>query len=199
LVLDFDGVVVESNDIKHRAMAELFKGYPEKLDEIMAYHLSHNAVNRHEKFRYIMEKIMGRKYDQDLAKKWAEEFSRLTREAIINCPFVAGAKEFINYFGSRYPLYLASATPQDELFLILEGRGLNGTFTGVYGAPQPKMEIFKDIIAKEGLKSAEMLFIGDSPEDEQVARKFGCGFIALSASSGYQDMNKVKEHLLSLA
>jgi HAD superfamily hydrolase (TIGR01549 family) len=176
LVLDFDGVVVESNDIKHRAMAELFKGYPEKLKEIMAYHLSHNAVNRHEKFRYIMEKIFKKEFDPKLAKEWADKFSALTRQEIISCPYVPGTHEFIELNYTKYPIYLASATPLDELRLILEGRGILKYFKGVYGAPLPKTEMFRDIAEKEGIRPQEMLFIGDSPEDRESAEKFGCLF-----------------------
>lgn len=179
IVLDFDGVVVESNDIKHQAFSELFMEYPEHYDEMMRYHRTHNHVCRHDKFKYIIENILGEEYTTKYANKMAERFSELTRDKIINCPFVDKAFEFIqHFFSNEYPLYIASATPLDELNIILNSRNLLPYFKRAYGAPMPKTEMFSDIIKKEKIFQDELLFIGDSYEDYEVAVKAGVSFIA---------------------
>jgi len=178
LILDFDGVVVESNDIKHQAFSDIFSAYPSHYREIMEYHYAHNAVNRHDKFRYIMEQIFKQQYDAKRAEEWAERFSRLTRERIIQCPFVAGALDFLTYFSRRAPLYLASATPLDELTIILRERHLSQLFKGVYGAPMPKKTMFNSIGRAEQAAPADILYIGDSIEDYEAAKSTGCRFIA---------------------
>ncbi len=188
IVLDFDGVVVESNNIKHQAFSELFSVFPDYHEEIMVYHLAHNAVNRHDKFRYIMENILKRKYDKKLAEKWATRFSKLTRDSIINCPYVAGAMEFIRCFYDKYPVYLASATPLDELKIILRRRGILKYFKHVYGAPASKIEMFKDIKKKEKVKPDEILYIGDSREDYDAGSEFGCVFIARTGSYDFEGL-----------
>lgn len=205
IVLDFDGVIVESNNIKHQAFSELFSDYPDHYDDIMAYHLSHNAVNRHDKFRYIMENILNQDYDRVLAKKWAARFSDMTRERIINCPYVAGALEFLEYFTEKYALYLASATPFDELKIIMNKRRLLQYFKTVYGAPTPKMKMFEDIAKREMIKPDEILYIGDSYEDYQVANDFGCFFIARTSdfdfkglkTKRFQNMLEIKTYILN--
>lgn len=205
IVLDFDGVIVESNAIKHQAFSELFSVFPERREEIMAYHLSHNAVNRHEKFRYIMEKILKQKYDKKLAKKWALKFSELTRDKIIRCPYVAGALEFIKYFSGRYPLYLASATPLDELKVILKERGILQHFKSAYGAPTPKIEMLTDIAKKEMVKPSEILYIGDSRDDYVASREVGCTFIGrisehdfgISNVKSFKNMLEIKIYVLN--
>ena len=205
IILDFDGVIVESNNIKHQAFSELFSEYPEHHDDIMAYHLSHNAVNRHEKFQYIMENILYQNYDQKLAKEWAERFSEMTRTRIINCPYVPGAIEFLEYFSGKYNIYLASATPLDELEMILNGRGLSHYFKTVYGAPTMKIEMFRDIAKREMIKPDEILYIGDSYEDYKVANDFGCDFIARTSDydfeglkiKRFQNMIEIKTYILN--
>lgn len=189
IVLDFDGVVVESNDIKHQAFSEIFSVFPEQYKEIMEYHLSHNAVNRHDKFRYIMEKIFKWKYDKELAQTWATRFSELTRGKIINCPYVSGAMEFIGSFSDKYPIYLASATPLDELKIILRERGILRYFKDIYGAPTLKKEMFKKIQEKEMVKPDEILYIGDSREDYDVGSSFGCVFIARTEGYDFEGLN----------
>lgn len=205
IVLDFDGVVVESNNIKHQAFYELFSGFPDHCDEILTYHCTHNAVNRHDKFKYIMENILKQPFDQKLADKWAFDFSDLTRNRIIHCPYVIGALEFIEYFYNKFPIYIASATPLDELKIILKQRGILQYFKGIYGAPLPKMEMFKDITKKETIKPHNILYVGDSYEDYEVASDFGCVFIARTNDYDFKglnvkmfkNMNLIHAHVLS--
>lgn len=205
IVLDFDGVVVESNNIKHQAFSEIFSTFPDNYNEIMTYHLAHNAVNRHDKFRYIMENIFKQGYDKELAQIWALRFSELTQERIINCPYVVGAMEFIRYFSDKFSLYLASATPLDELKIILKGRGILQFFKKVYGAPIPKIEMFEDIAKKETVKPDEILYIGDSREDYKVGSDFGCIFIAKTGDydfkgldiQSFKNMLEIKTYVLN--
>jgi len=189
IVLDFDGVVVESNNIKHQAFSELFSAFPDHHGEIMSYHLSHNAVNRYDKFRYIIENILKQNYDQNLVEKWASRFSELTRDKIVNCLYVAGAMEFLNYFFDKYPVYLASATPVEELKIILKRRGILHYFKEIYGAPMQKREMFDDIMKKEAVKPDEILYIGDSREDYEVGKGSGCIFIARTSDYDFKGLN----------
>ena len=191
IVLDFDGVVVESTKIKHEAFAELFKDYPQR-ELILQYHHSHNGVNRHDKFRYIMENILGVGYSDSLALEWAKRFSELTRERIIHCPFVEGALDFLESFYEKFPLYLASATPLDELRIIVSQRGIEKYFTGVYGAPMKKTAMFTQIMRKEKTLPSQMLFIGDSREDFAAAQECGIPFIARISDNNFEGMNVTK-------
>jgi phosphoglycolate phosphatase-like HAD superfamily hydrolase len=194
IVLDFDGVVVESNQIKHQAFSNLFSQYPEFYNEIMVYHRSHNATDRHEKFRYIMEHIMHENYSAELAKIWANRYVALTREKIILCPYVKGARDFIDELHRFFPIYLASATPSDELKIILRGRGIAGLFMRVYGAPMKKKQMFEDIAKREGIKPDELLFIGDSREDYDSAELFGCSFIGRISGYDFSDVPAERFH-----
>jgi phosphoglycolate phosphatase-like HAD superfamily hydrolase len=177
IVLDFDGVVVESNDIKHCAFSEMFRGCPQH-EEIMRYHFSHNHVCRQDKFKHILGNILGQSFQDADITVMAEKFSQLTRQKIIECPFVSGAEDFIAYFSPKVSLYVASATPMDELKIIMDARRLSGYFKGVYGAPIEKTKMFKYILAREEMAPADLLFVGDSKEDYDVAVRSGLQFIA---------------------
>jgi phosphoglycolate phosphatase-like HAD superfamily hydrolase len=202
IVLDFDGVVVESNEIKHRAFSEMFNGYAQ-YEEIMRYHFSHNHVCRQDKFRHILKGILGQPVQETDIVKMAYEFSLLTRQKIIECPLVPGAEDFIVYFSSKVPLYIASATPIDELMLIIEGRKLNQYFKGIYGAPSRKFEMFNDILNKEKISSSDLLFIGDSKEDYEVTIRSGLQFIGRSRDNNfhsievpiYNDLCEIKSYI----
>ena len=97
IILDFDGTIVESVGIKDQAFRELFRGYPECLDRIMDYHLAHNATIRYDKFQYITENILGQVYTEEAKQRLSGQFSDLVFERIVNCPYVNGARDFLEY------------------------------------------------------------------------------------------------------
>jgi len=197
IILDFDGVVVESNHIKHQAFSEMFKEYTEYYDQIMQYHMAHNHVSRHDKFKYIVEEILHQTYTRQHANQLAHRFVELTRGKIIKCPFVDGAFEFIRYFSVKYPLYVASATPLDELKIILKARDLMQYFKTIYGAPMKKIDMFYNVIENERVVPDELLFIGDSFEDYTVAKQSGVSFLARISSYSFKETDVKSFHNLS--
>ncbi|MCB0408145.1 MAG: HAD family hydrolase, partial [Bdellovibrionales bacterium] len=178
IVFDFDGVIVESNQIKNMAFNDIFKDYPEH-NEIMAYHFAHNAVDRYQKFHDIAKNILRIKRDtKGFEEGWANLFRELTRTKIISCPFVEGAKAFLDYIKEKkMRAYLASATPQDELEIILQARGLNSYFEKTFGSPIVKSNVLKQILIEGGYQPEQLLFIGDSREDQKSAMQAGVSFV----------------------
>lgn len=178
IILDFDGVIIESVDIKTRAFRELFKEYPEHVDEIAEYHLKNGGMSRYEKFSYIYANILKKHLDGEEMKKLGETFSKIVRDEMIACPFVYGAQDFLKKHSKRTMLFIASGTPEDELREIAHARGLSQYFKGIYGTPPSKSEIILRIIKEFGLKKNEVFFVGDSINDYEGARIAGIPFIA---------------------
>ncbi|MFA5844046.1 MAG: methyltransferase domain-containing protein [Coriobacteriia bacterium] len=176
VILDFDGTLVDSVGIKDRAFASLYAHLPE-WPEIERYHLANNAVIRFEKFRHIAEDILGEPYTPETEERLAAEFSACVTEAIVACPWVDGALEFLREWSARVPLYLVSVNPAGELARILEAREAAGFFREVYATPWVKTDAFADILAREGVSAADAVFVGDTPEDRAFAEKAGIPFV----------------------
>lgn len=177
IILDFDGVIVESNHIKDRAFVKIFREYPDYYKEIMFYHYGNNAIDRYEKFKYFVENILNLTNREDLINKFVKRFNNFTQQAIIDCPYVTGALEFLDSVYKKYPLYLVSATPNTQLIEIIKARKLDKYFKQVYGAPQKKSVTINKIISIENILPDETLFIGDSLEDLKTANFLNIQFI----------------------
>ena len=176
IALDFDGTLVESNNIKDRAFETIFCEWPEHTETMMRWHLTHDSIERGEKFRYFVEEVLALPGQNDLIEKLTTRFGQLTMTAIVECPFVSGAEEFLEYIQNRFAVYLVSATPQLDLDQIIKARGLGGYFKDVYGAPISKIETLKQIMLSENVSVNEILFVGDSAEDQQAAKLLGIRF-----------------------
>ena len=204
IILDFDGTIVESVGIKDEAFKTLFTKYPDKLDEITNYHLSHNATIRFEKFRHITKHILNQEYTEELERTLSRKFSDLVFQKIIECPYVHGAKDFLNCFWGRVPLYLASTSPADELDRILTARDIKKYFKNVYAIPWVKTDVIKDILNCEHIYPDEAVFVGDAFEDYRAARETGVHFIGRdsgkfiekAAISIYPGMKDILKYLI---
>ena len=203
IALDFDGTLIESNHIKNEAFKIVLSKWPDHQEVMMRWHLAHSSIDRREKFRYFVEEVLGLSGNNDLIEKITEKFSKLTLKAIIECPLVEGAMEFLGYFHGKTPLYLVSATPQKELNEITAARGMHKYFLQAFGAPINKTEVLKKIMISEKVSSDEMIYIGDSPEDWQAAIKVGIHFAARRSDHTFhnltdfvfEDMKSILYHL----
>ncbi len=174
---DFDGVILESSDIKTRAFAELFSDHPEQVEEIVALHLDNEGVSRYEKFRRIGEEILGRPFGQAQMEELGQRFSAIVWEQMVGCPFVPGATELLQSRSAQLALFVASGTPEEELLRLAAERGIANYFTGIYGTPPTKAEILERILAERELDPGELLFVGDADTDIDGARAAGVPFV----------------------
>jgi len=190
IIFDFDGVILESCDIKTRAFRELFKSYPYHVNEIVSYHREHGGVSRYKKFAYFYEEILKQPLEEGELEELGDRFSNLVLDEIRKCDFVPGAHEFLKKYSKKLRLFVASGTPEQELRAIVKERGLEAYFTGVYGTPATKSEIIKKILNEECLKKDEVIFVGDSETDYKEALKAGVPFVARINDSNYFPMDK---------
>ncbi|KJU82093.1 hydrolase, haloacid dehalogenase [Candidatus Magnetobacterium bavaricum] len=179
IFFDFDGVIVESVNIKTEAFAILFEREGSDIVKmVLQYHLNNTGVSRYEKIRYIYDKFLKRPIGDTEFHSLCDRFSSLVTENVINASYVRGAKEFLEAYGATYDCYVVSATPHDELRLIMERKKLTGYFKGIYGAPAKKTDAIKTVLANKGLTPINAVYVGDAMSDLESAKANGVLFIA---------------------
>lgn len=179
LVLDFDGVILESTGIKTEAFVEMFADYPEHHDAILRYHQRHLGMSRYKKFTWIYHNLLRKPISQKALKKLGTRFSDITFKKIIQAPMVPGALQTLRACAwLDVPTFIISGTPHEELQKILKQRSLTPYITEAWGSPNEKAATIQKISAKYGINTSDMLFIGDAFFDYQVASSQGVPFIA---------------------
>ena len=183
IVFDCDGVILESTDIKTEAFRALFKkDHPDRVPEILDYHLRHMGISRHVKFRHICTGILGEAYTPRRAARLAEEFSRLVFDRVLKCPVVPGVREFLRSQRGRYRFFVASGTPHEELKLVLRRRRLLGYFERAWGSPAKKPDVIRRVLREGAFRKGEVVFVGDAESDWRAAQETGVRFVRRTGS-----------------
>lgn len=178
IVFDFDGVILESAARKGEAFVELFAEFPEHRSAILEHHLENLGVSRFEKFEWIYRHLFKRPLTEGERRKLGRRYSNLVFEATLASPFVPGTPELLDSLTARIPLFVASATPTEELHRIIEARSLGKFFRGVYGSPPEKETVLRNILERTSSPAYRVLMFGDGLSDYLAASSVGCRFIA---------------------
>jgi len=179
IIFDFDGVLVESNNIKTEAFSALFQGKcsDEEHREIVRHHIDNLGVSRYKKFIHIYREILKKDIGQKELDDLSRSFSELVMEKVIAAPSVNGAMDFLSR-NREYECYIVSATPQGEINDIVRLRSMKEYFAGIYGSPKEKEELINDILAGGKHPAESTVYIGDGMNDYRAATKCGVRFIA---------------------
>ena len=197
VILDFDGVIVESAGIKKRAYRQLFEEeFSEHLDPILEYQESLGGLPRRRQFEEIYARILREKMPPGRVDELEARYVHLMLERVMDAPFVPGAMEFLEAFHRKHHLYIASATPEEELSQIVRERALERFFRNVYGSPMNKTQILRLIAKNSRFAPGEMVFIGDYPTDRDAADEAGVPFIARLGSTA--EMEKCPNQIQDL-
>ncbi len=179
VIFDMDGVILESADIKTAAFRTLFEhDFPGQTEEIVKYHLQNMGVSRFVKFRHIHESILKRPFSEEDERNTGKRYSQLVLDRVLVAPFVPGALEFLEANHRKYLLFIASGTPDSELSLIVDKRGIAKYFQGIHGSPATKAELVRRVLEETKFEPSEAVFVGDADTDQRAAHECGVHFVA---------------------
>lgn len=178
IAFDFDGLLVESVEVKTRAFARLFAAEDAKtVQRIVTYHLKNGGVSRFQKFETIYRDILKRPLTPNKFKTLCKQFAEYVVEEVVAAPWVEGAKQFLAQNCERYQFFVISGTPEEELQEIVRRRGIEKFFLEVLGAPRTKQVLLLETMWRHRLAPSEFVFLGDSETDWIAARQTGIPFI----------------------
>ena len=176
IIFDFDGVLVESVDIKTNAFRNLFSFSP-RVDEIVQYHIDNAGIPRFEKFRHIYKNILCEELTDERFYELSDQFSSLVIDAVVKAPCVPGASGFLKKIWKTIPIFVISATPESELMEIIRRRNMGRYFRGILGSPAKKADNIGALIRKEHLDPKRTIYVGDAVNDLNAALEAGVRFV----------------------
>lgn len=184
IFFDFDGVIVESLDVKIEAFRQLYAPYgPTIVEKAVDHYVHRTGVPRLYRFKHCHKHLLGQDLTDDEAQALSDRFGRMVEDLVVACDGVPGAREFLEAFSGRIPCIVVSATPDAELKRILQRRDLARLFADAYGSPPAKPEVLSRILAERGWPASETVMVGDGLADYRAATANGIGFIGRTHAS----------------
>ena len=173
---DFDGVIKESVDVKTQAYCDVFKSFgDDPLSKIKKHHEANGGVSRYEKIPQYL-RICGVKPTANLITEYCRRFAEVVVDGVVDSAFVPGFERLFDDLDQCNHV-IVTATPQEEIHLILKKLGLLSRFSDIYGAPCSKTDAIHDFLSRKKEAKKNCVMIGDSFTDKQAAKDAGICFI----------------------
>jgi phosphoglycolate phosphatase-like HAD superfamily hydrolase len=174
IIFDFDGVVLNSHNIKTKAFYKIFLQYGKRIAlKAKKYHETNTGISRYVKFKYILKKFLKKKITKNELDKLNHKFKKICLDKILKLKVPKLLLNFIKKRDEKYHLFISTGTPHNEIKKILKIKKIFKYFKGVYGSPDNKIQHIKKILRAD--KNA--IFIGDSMEDYKSAKYMNINFI----------------------
>lgn len=190
LVFDFDGVLVESNEIRFNGFRCLFKSFPKtQVEELVAYAKANGGVSRYEKIVYFFQKIRGETITEERVQNLAAQFSDIVWRDVVEAEPVKGSVEFLEKNLPKLNFALVSGSDQAELRMVCRERRIDHFFKIILGSPVKKKDNIARLLKDLGWRSEETVYIGDSSNDLEASEDNCIDFIG--RDSGLVDWNSL--------
>lgn len=178
LVFDFDGTLVDSNACKHNAFYELFPDKPavrKVIEEVLS---EMGAQSRYVIFPELLRRLrpVFPMAEPEQSAEYIEQYRKrvvVAQQAACEMP---GAGESLRALSERYPLYLSTITPQEDIEYLLKARNWACLFRKVFGYPNDKIKVLHQVMQTEKADQTEVIMIGDGAGDRAAAEQVGCPF-----------------------
>jgi phosphoglycolate phosphatase-like HAD superfamily hydrolase len=155
----------------------LFQSFGSAISErVRDHHKANGGISRFEKIPLYLRWAGESAADPEVAE-FCHRFSKMVLQAVIDSPWVPGAREYLlKYYEQQY-FVLVTATPQDEIQQILDTLDISHCFREVHGAPQKKSRAIGDVMRRLKCDPVQALMVGDTDTDLMAAQANAIPFL----------------------
>lgn len=184
ILWDFDGVILDSMEIRSLGFKKVLSGYPQKqVQELVTYHLQNGGLSRYVKFRYFLEVIRGEENVNGQVQELSEKYSSIMREKLPSKDLLIDeVLEFINRNHEKFAMHIVSGSDAEELRYLCRSLEINDYFISIEGSPTPKTEIVSALLSKYDYVNEKVCLVGDSINDYDAANTNNIEFFAYNNS-----------------
>ncbi|MGY8810599.1 MAG: HAD family hydrolase [Pseudomonadales bacterium] len=177
VILDCDGVILDSNNFKISAMQESLRDYDtEKVKDFVNYFKSNFGKSRQEHIETFFNSHLNRSPTNGEAGLILANYAKNCILEYKLCAMCSGAYEFISRKSSSR-LWVASGSDEVELNHVFNQRKIDTYFERILGSPTSKAANVEEIIRDSNLKTEDFCLIGDSWADYEAAKQNNVDFI----------------------
>lgn len=169
---DFDGVILDSMNVRDWGFKEIFKNFSKpQVEELIRYHRINGGLSRYVKISYFYESILGKSITQEQVSEYANRFSLLMKSELTNKKnLIMDSVNFIKENHKNYCFHIVSGSDQTELRYLCAELGVSEFFLSIHGSPTPKTQLVQNLLDNHGYDRESSILIGDSLNDYDAAK-----------------------------
>jgi HAD superfamily hydrolase (TIGR01549 family) len=191
LLLDCDGVILNSNEIKNQAFYECALQFGSAVAGEFYVHCKENSgISRELKFTYLREIILQKgAADKQLLDNFSvaqlcADFGAMTESKLVESEICPDLGKFRSRSNAQWGI--VSGGSQNEIKRVFDKREISSFFDlGIHGNPRDKYEIISELTNTGNVDPSQCTFVGDAEYDYMVAKKFNMDFVFISGWSGF--------------
>ena len=176
IVFDYDGVILNSVEIKNDAFKEVVKNYDYQVKKkFVKFHLENLGVSRYKKFEFLVNILLKEKSNSNY-EKILKKFENILKRGLKKGTLINGIRSFL-IRNKDLNLFISSGTPENELKKNCKQKRITNYFIEILGSPKTKKQHILYLKKKYKINKNNTLFFGDSFTDYDVANKYKLNFI----------------------
>ena len=178
-IFDFDGTLVDSNNIKLNAFFQVTRNLPNSkviIEEI----LSRDVGDRNTIFQFFSRSMHSEHGISVNINDLIDNYTLLCENEVAQAKSMKDSEESLKKLVSMgIKIFISSATPEKTLNIIVNKRGNSHLFNGIYGSPNSKEMHIHTIMGLFQCHPSEIIYIGDSEADRLAALRTNCYFFGV--------------------
>ena len=124
IIYDFDGVILDSVNIKTDAFLEIYKNCDEEtLSQIKNFHLTNGGISRFKKFEFFEKNILNKKINKNHIDSLAYLFEKIVKHKVVKASYIDFVIDFLNENMFTSKQYVCTGTPENEAIQIIKEKG----------------------------------------------------------------------------
>ena len=174
---DFDGVIKDSVAVKTEAYRLVMAPYGVSVQErVVAHHLAQGGMSRFEKIPLYLE-WAGVEASSRHIQDHCDRFASLVIDEVVGSRWAEGVYDFLIANRRKQQFVLVTATPDDEIRVILDRLKIADSFACIFGAPTAKADAMRVFLQEQKIPVGHAVMIGDTHNDLKAASEVGCTFL----------------------
>ena len=183
ILWDFDGVIIDSNDIREFGFRETLKNFnPEEVEQLIEFHRVNGGWSRYIKFRYFYEEILKQPVNDKQIQKLASNFASIMLNLLPNQKFLI--EQTVSFIKKMYSygreMHIVSGSDESELMALCKELSISQYFVSINGSPTPKSKLVEKIVRSSTKTCNEFCLIGDAINDYHAAQENGIKFFGFN-------------------
>ena len=188
MVFDFDGVIIDSTEVKvdeYRNLFSQFTKNEDTLNKIISIYRNSAGIPREITLKKVFKEVLDKTVSNQEVENLSLDYSK---HIFLRLETIEPLKGFLEYLAIHKEInkHIISGAPNSDIFYLIKKLNLSKYFKSIKGGPLNKKNEIINIMKLAKVKARDIVYFGDQKNDCIAAKSAGVGFIGINAGSNLE-------------